>query len=92
MAVPFFLLALLVELIIDRRRGAGLYRSNDAINSLSAGTLSTTIGYFTRLLPLVAWGFVLENFALMDMPLGWFDTSLRGIGLWMHRRAVLPSG
>jgi len=83
MAVPFFLLALLVELIIDRRRGAGLYRSNDAINSLSAGTLSTTIGYFTRLLPLVAWGFVLENFALMDMPLGWFDASSRGIALWV---------
>jgi len=83
MAVPFFLLALLVELAIDRRRGTGLYRANDAINSLSAGTLSTTIGYFTRLLPLVAWGFVLENFALIDMPLRWFDASPRGIALWI---------
>ena len=47
MAVPFFLLALLGELAIDRRRGTGLYRANDALNCLSAGTLSTTIGYFT---------------------------------------------
>jgi hypothetical protein len=54
LAVPFFLLALLVELAIDRGRGTGLYRANDAINSLSAGTLSTTIGYFTKLLPLIA--------------------------------------
>ena len=83
LAVPFFLLALLVELAIDRRRGTGLYRANDAINSLSAGTLSTTFGYFTRLLPLIAWGFVLENFALIDMPLGWFDASPRGIALWV---------
>ena len=48
LAVPFFLLALLLELTVDRVRGTGHYRSLDAINSLSAGTLSTTIGYFTR--------------------------------------------
>ena len=83
LAVPFFLLALIVELVIDRRRGTRLYRANDAINSLSAGTLSTTIGYFTKLLPLIAWGFVLENFALIDMPLAWFDASPRGIALWV---------
>jgi sterol desaturase/sphingolipid hydroxylase (fatty acid hydroxylase superfamily) len=76
-------LALLVELAIDRHRGSGLYRANDTINSLSAGTLSTTIGYFTRLVPLIAWGFVLENFALIDMPLAWFDESPRGIALWV---------
>ena len=83
MAVPFFLLALLGELAIDRRRGTGHYRANDAINSLSAGTLSTTIGYFTKLVPLIAWGFVLEHFALVDMPLAWFDASPRGIALWV---------
>jgi sterol desaturase/sphingolipid hydroxylase (fatty acid hydroxylase superfamily) len=83
LAVPFFLLALLVELAVDRRRGSGLYRANDAINSLSAGTLSTTIGYFTKLLPLIAWGFVLENFAIIDMPLSWFDASPRGAALWI---------
>jgi sterol desaturase/sphingolipid hydroxylase (fatty acid hydroxylase superfamily) len=83
LAVPFFLLALLVELAVDRRRGSGLYRANDAINSLSAGTLSTTIGYFTKLLPLIAWGFVLENLAIIDMPLSWFDASPRGAALWI---------
>jgi len=83
LAVPFFLIAMLLEFTIDRVRKSGLYRANDAINSLSAGILSTTIGYFTRLLPLLAWGFVLENFALIDMPLAWFDASPRGIALWI---------
>lgn len=83
LAVPFFLFALLLEWIIDRARGSGLYRANDAINSLSAGILSTTFGYFTRLMPLLVWGFVLENFALLDMPLTWFDASRRGIALWI---------
>jgi len=82
-AVPFFLLALILELAIDWRRKTGLYRGNDAINSLSAGILSTTFGYFTRFLPLLVWGYVLRNFALIDMPLGWFDLSPRGIALWV---------
>jgi sterol desaturase/sphingolipid hydroxylase (fatty acid hydroxylase superfamily) len=83
LAVPFFLLALLIELAVDRVRGTGHYRSNDAINSLSAGTLSTTIGYFTRLLPAVIWGFVLQNLALIEIDLAWFDLSPRGIALWI---------
>jgi sterol desaturase/sphingolipid hydroxylase (fatty acid hydroxylase superfamily) len=83
LAVPFFLLAIIVELVVNWVRGSGYFRANDAINSLSAGILSTTTGYFTRLLPLVAWGFVLQNFALIDMPLAWFDASARGIALWV---------
>lgn len=83
LAVPFFLLALLVELVIDRVRGTGHYRLNDAVNSLSAGTLSTTFGYFTRLLPVIVWGSVLEHFALFEIDLAWFDLSLRGIALWL---------
>jgi sterol desaturase/sphingolipid hydroxylase (fatty acid hydroxylase superfamily) len=82
-AVPFFMLALAVELIIDWQKGSRLYRSSDAINSLSAGILSTTIGYFTRFLPLIAWGFVLRNFALIDMQPEWFDLSASGLLLWV---------
>ena len=83
LAVPFFLLALLIELAVDKARGTGFYRANDAINSLSAGTLMTTFGYFTKLLPLLIWGFVLQHLALIDMPLSWFDASPSGIALWI---------
>ena len=83
LAVPFFLLALLLELFVNWRRGSGYYRANDAINSLSAGILSTTLGYFTKFLPLIIWGWVLQNFALIDMPLAWFDLSPRGVALWV---------
>ncbi|MEJ2129912.1 MAG: sterol desaturase family protein [Woeseiaceae bacterium] len=83
LAVPFFLLAIIIELIVDRVRGSGLFRANDAINSLSAGILSTTTGYFTRFIQFFAWGYVLQNFALIDMPLSWFDASPRGIALWV---------
>jgi sterol desaturase/sphingolipid hydroxylase (fatty acid hydroxylase superfamily) len=82
LAVPFFLLALLIELAVDRVRGTGYYRTNDAINSLSAGTLDVTTGYFTKLIPGVIWAFVFQNFALIDVDLAWFDLSPRGLALW----------
>jgi sterol desaturase/sphingolipid hydroxylase (fatty acid hydroxylase superfamily) len=82
-AVPFFLLALLLELAIDRWRGSGFYRTNDALNSLGAGTLSTTLGYFTKLLPAAIWAWVLEDLALFDIDVAAFDLSPRGIALWL---------
>ena len=83
LAVPFFLLALVIELVVDRVRGTGYFRANDAINSLSAGTLSTTFGYFTKFLPVYISGYVFHQFALFDIDIALFDLSLRGIGLWV---------
>ena len=83
LAAPLFLLGLIVELLVSRIRGKDYYRSNDAINSISAGILSRSFEYFTRFIVLIAWGYTLENFALIDMPLSWFDASPRGISLWV---------
>ena len=82
LAVPFFLLAILIEIIVNWRRKKGYYRSNDAINSISAGMLDTTLGYFTKVLPMIGWAFALQNLSLFEMQLAWFDTSLRGLVLW----------
>ena len=83
LAVPFFLLALLLEIFVDWRKRTGYYRSNDAINSISAGMLDTTLGYFTKFLPLLAWGFAMQHLALFEIPREWFDLSLRGLGWWV---------
>lgn len=83
LAVPLFLLALFIELLIDWRRGTGFYRSNDAINSLSAGIMSTTFGYFTKFLSLIVWSYVFANFSLLDMQTSWFDISVTGLALWV---------
>ena len=82
LAIPFFVLALLAELVIDRVRGTGHFRTNDALNSLSAGVISTTTGYFTRLVQGVIWALVLTNFALFQWDLALFDLSPRGVALW----------
>lgn len=81
-ATPFFLLALLVELIVDRSKKTGYYRLSDAINSLSAGTISVTTGYFTRLIPAIILAWVLKDFALFDIDRSAFDLSPRGLFYW----------
>ena len=83
LAVPFFLLAIIIELLVNWGKQAGYYRSNDAINSISAGMLDTTLGYFTKFLPLLAWGFAMQHLALFEIPREWFDLSLRGLGWWV---------
>jgi len=83
LAIPFFLLALLLEIAVDRIRGTGFYRANDSVNSLSVGTLSTTFGYFTNLLPAIILAYVLQNLSLFDVDLAWFDFSPGGILLWV---------
>jgi alkylglycerol monooxygenase len=83
LAVPFFLAALFLELAVDRVKETGYYRSNDAINSLSAGILSESTGYFTKLVQYTIWGFVLGKLALFEWQRSWFDASLQGILLWV---------
>jgi len=83
LAVPFFVLALLVEIAVDRWRGTGHYRINDAVNSISTGTLMTTVGYFTGFIPIVIYGLVLQNFGLFEIDMSVFDTSPRGLLFWL---------
>ena len=83
LAVPFFLLALLLELLLDKIRGTSYFRSNDAINSLSAGTLSTTSAYFTRILPAVIFGWLVQDYTLFEISLSSFDWSISGLAHWL---------
>jgi alkylglycerol monooxygenase len=83
LAVPFFLLALLLELLVDRIRGTAHYRSSDAINSLSAGTLSTTTAYFSKILPAVIFGMLVQDYSLFDISLSSFNGSASGLMHWL---------
>jgi len=82
LAVPFFILALLAEMVVDRWRGTGYYRLNDAIGSLSTGMLNTTIGLFTRVLNIAIYAFVLDHFAVATLDMALFDFSPAGLAMW----------
>ncbi len=68
-AIPFFISLIIIELIVDRVRGTGYYRLNDAVTSLNAGILSRVTLIFWKLAPIVVYIYVYQNFALTELPL-----------------------
>lgn len=91
LVAPLFVIAIAVEFIVDRIRGTGYYRVNDAINSLSIGILSTYARVGLRLLMLVPYALVLEHLAPIRLPVDHWATWVLAFLLydfmfyWLHR-------
>ena len=83
LAVPFFLLMIVLELVLDRIRGTGYFQLQDALGSLSAGAFNSTTGIFTKLVSIAIYAWVLEHAALFVMPHGWFGLSASGVLAWL---------
>jgi sterol desaturase/sphingolipid hydroxylase (fatty acid hydroxylase superfamily) len=66
-AVPFFFLLIALELLADRWRGIRTYRLADAINSLSAGVLSTTVGLLTKVVGLLTYTFAWQHWSMLEL-------------------------
>ncbi|UVE17641.1 sterol desaturase family protein [Pseudomonas sp. LS44] len=66
-AVPFFFLLIGLELLADRWRGVSTYRLADAVNSLSAGVLSTTSGLLTKALGLLTYTFAWQHWGVFGL-------------------------
>ena len=75
-AVPFFFALIALELLVDRWRGVSNYRLADAINSLSAGVLSTTAGLLTRAVGLLIYTLAWQQLAL-------FELSAEALWVWL---------
>ncbi|MCY1282633.1 Fatty acid hydroxylase superfamily protein [compost metagenome] len=69
-AVPFFFLLIFLELLADHWRGLRSYRLADAINSLSAGVLSTTSGLLTKVVGLLSYTFAWQHWGLFELSAG----------------------
>jgi alkylglycerol monooxygenase len=63
-AIPVFLLMMLAEWALARRRGVAVYRFSDTVNSLSLGGLSQLSGLFTKLLAVGIYTLVYPSVAL----------------------------
>jgi len=90
-AIPFFLLAIGAELAWNAHRKAGYYRSNDAINSLSLGVLSTASKLVMVDIAGRVYGWVQEDLAITQWPLeGWASLAVAFVAYdfcyyWFHR-------
>jgi len=93
LAIPVFLLMMLGEFALARRRGMVVYRFSDAVNSLSLGGLSQLSGLFTKLLAVGIYSLVYDSVALFPDQAFW--STWYGVVLalvfydfcyyWLHR-------
>ena len=91
LATPVFFLLIALELLVARARGmSGVYRLNDAINSLSLGVMSQVVGLFVRVFNYGVYALVFEHVALGTWPHEWWAWALAIVFYdfcyyWNHR-------
>ncbi|WP_158772039.1 sterol desaturase family protein [Paraglaciecola sp. L1A13] len=66
-AIPFFFLLIAMELVAEYVRKTDYYRTNDAINSLTAGVLSRMVGLLKALVPFALYITLYDNFGLFSL-------------------------
>jgi len=90
-AMPFFLLLIFIELVIDKIRDAGFYRFSDTLASLNLGIFSRFIGLITALITLSVYAYFFEYFSISQWADDTFITWLFAFILydlvyyWGHR-------
>ncbi len=66
-SIPLFFVLIAAELLYAQLGRRALYRLNDAIADLAAGTLSQIAGIFTKLLLIGAYGWIFEHLRLQHV-------------------------
>jgi sterol desaturase/sphingolipid hydroxylase (fatty acid hydroxylase superfamily) len=68
LAVPVFIVAIVIEFIVDRFRRTEAYHLADSINSLSCGIISTGVRVFFGFLGLLVYQWTLDHVAPVRLP------------------------
>ncbi|MBV1708174.1 MAG: sterol desaturase family protein [Hyphomicrobiales bacterium] len=67
-AIPVFLMLILIEALVGWRAGAGIYRVQDAVTSLSLGILSQIVAVFDKFFVIGIYVIVWKYFRFMSLP------------------------
>lgn len=90
-AIPVFMLFIFIEIAYSIWKKKDLYRLNDAISSLSCGSVTILIEIFSKIPWIIAYVWLFENFAItefsMNSALAWIGFFIIGdfIYYWGHR-------
>ncbi len=72
-AIPFFILAMLLELYVTTKKGIKTYQGKDAFSSIAMGLGNVFIGFLSKVLVLGALFYVYENFRIFTIPVTWWS-------------------
>lgn len=91
LAIPFFFVLIVIELLVERRRRRSWYRFSDAVTDIGCGVTSQVVNLFFR--GALLWGYVwlYQNHRLLDLdgsPLVAWAVAFIGVDFlyyWWHR-------
>jgi len=89
-AIPFFILAMLLELFVTIKQGIKTYEPKDAFSSIAMGLGNVFLGFFSKTLVLFSFVYIYENFRFFTIPITWWSFILIFFAddfayYWFHR-------
>ena len=89
-AIPFFIVTLIIEIIVDVRKKASTYETKDAITSIVMGLGNVFLSIFSKLLVFGAFIYVYDNFRFFTIPFTWWAWGILLFAedltyYWFHR-------
>ena len=89
-AIPFFILAMLVELFVTAKQHIRSYEMKDSFSSLAMGLGNVLLGFVSKALVLWAFLYVYDHFRLATIPIVWWSFILIFFAddvsyYWFHR-------
>jgi len=89
-AIPFFILAMLVELFVTTKQHIKSYEIKDSFSSLAMGLGNVLLGFVSKALILLAFLYIYDHFRLATIPIAWWSFILIFFAddvsyYWFHR-------
>ena len=71
-AIPFFIITLIIEIIVDARERTKSYDTKDAITSISMGLGNVFLGLISKIMVFAILIYLYENFRIATIPFIWW--------------------
>lgn len=71
-AIPFFIITLIIEVIVDAREKANAYETKDAIISLTMGIGNVLLGLVSKTIVFTIFIYLYANFRVFTIPFTWW--------------------
>ncbi|MBU2929766.1 sterol desaturase family protein [Winogradskyella psychrotolerans] len=72
-AIPFFVLAMLLELYVTTKQHINTYETKDAFSSIAMGLGNVILGFASKALVILVFFWVYDNVRLFTIPVAWWS-------------------
>jgi len=89
-AIPFFILAMLLELYVTTKQHIKTYQTKDAFTSIAMGLGNVILGFASKILVVFVFFLIYDHFRVFTIPVAWWSFALLFFAddfayYWFHR-------